>query len=56
LKKLPNGWMDFDYAVATPDMMGLVGKVAKILGPRGLFLTKNLELLLNDVAKKWLKS
>jgi large subunit ribosomal protein L1 len=34
--------MDFDYAIATPDLMGLVGKVAKILGPKGLLPNKKL--------------
>lgn len=34
--KILAGWLDFSYVVATPDMMGLVGKLAKILGPRGI--------------------
>lgn len=34
--KIQDGWLDFDKAIATPDMMGTVSKVAKILGPRGL--------------------
>ena len=36
LKKIQEGWLAFDRVVATPDMMGAVGKVAKVLGPRGL--------------------
>lgn len=38
--KVLGGWLDFDYAVATVDMMGLVGKTAKILGPKGLLPNK----------------
>ena len=36
VKKINDGWMDFDVVIATPDMMGVVGRLGKVLGPRGL--------------------
>jgi len=49
IEKITAGWMDFDYAIATPDLMGMVGKVAKILGPRGLLPNKKLGTVTFDV-------
>jgi large subunit ribosomal protein L1 len=40
IAKILDGWIDFEYAVATPDLMGMVGQTAKILGPKGLLPTK----------------
>lgn len=50
IEKIVGGWMDFEYAIATPDLMGMVGKVAKILGPRGLLPNKKLGTVTDDVA------
>jgi large subunit ribosomal protein L1 len=50
IEKIEGGWADFDAAVATPDLMGAVGRVAKFLGPRGLLPNKKVGTVTFDVA------
>ncbi|MDR3232718.1 MAG: 50S ribosomal protein L1 [Planctomycetaceae bacterium] len=49
--KIKDGWMDFDVCIATPDMMGLVGPLGKVLGPRGLMPSPRAGTVTMDVAK-----
>lgn len=51
IAKIESGWLDFDYAIATPDLMGAVGKAAKILGPRGLLPNKKNGTVTFEVAE-----
>lgn len=50
IQKINDGWLEFDYAVATPDVMGAVGALARILGPRGLLPNKKVGTVTFDVA------
>jgi large subunit ribosomal protein L1 len=51
VKKIQDGWLDFDVALATPDMMGQVGRLGKILGPRGLMPNPRAGTVTFDIAR-----
>jgi large subunit ribosomal protein L1 len=51
VEKVQGGWTDFDTAIATPDLMGQVGRLGKVLGPRGLMPNPKLGTVTFDVAK-----
>ena len=51
IEKVNGGWTDFDAAVATPELMGKVGRVARVLGPRGLMPNPKTGTVTQDIAK-----
>ena len=50
-KKIKGGWLEFDACIASPDMMGLVGRSVRVLGPRGLMPSPRAGTVTPDVAK-----
>jgi large subunit ribosomal protein L1 len=51
VQKIQGGWLDFDVCITTPDMMGVVGRLGKVLGPKGLMPTPKSGTVTMDIAK-----
>ncbi len=51
IEKIQEGWLDFDKVIATPDMMSSIGKIAKILGPKGLMPNAKVGTVTNDISQ-----
>ena len=51
IAKIQGGWLDFDVCITTPDMMGVVGRVAKVLGPKGLMPNPKSGTVTMDIVK-----